>query len=65
MSETIYYKTITISTGSFVQIELAVRKEIAYLERQVESGDFMSADSHNFSVRRLADLRAALVEFSA
>ncbi len=59
MSETIYYKTITISTGSFVQIELAVRLEIAHLERITEAG------VAGVSLERLAALRIALAEFSA
>ncbi|MFZ4878452.1 hypothetical protein ACL9RI_25480 [Janthinobacterium sp. Mn2066] len=59
MSDTIYYKTITISTGSFVQIELAVRLEIANLERITEAG------VAGVSLERLASLRIALAEFSA
>ncbi|OFJ47595.1 hypothetical protein BA896_023340 [Janthinobacterium lividum] len=64
MSETIYYKTITISTSDFVAIEMAIRKEIGYLERWLaESHEF--AMGRDINVRRLFDLRVALVEFSA
>ncbi len=64
MSETIYYKTITISTGSFVQIELAIRLEIAALERRIACSH-PDTIGHNADVRRLFELRVALVEFSA
>jgi hypothetical protein len=64
MSETIYYKTITISTGSFVQIEMAIRLEIAALERHI-GRTHPDTIGRNAAVRRLAELRAALVEFSA
>lgn len=59
MSVTQSYKTITISTEAFVAIELAIRLEIAHLERITEAGVF------GVSLERLADLRVALVEFSA
>ena len=64
MSETIYYKTITISTGSFVAIETAIRLEIATLERRIArtNPDFIG---HGIDVRNLDGLRAAMVEFSA
>lgn len=65
MSETIYYKTITISTGSFVQIEMAIRLEIAImLERRVDRAH-QDASFRRIDVKRLAELRAALVEFTA
>lgn len=59
MSVTQSYKTITLSTGAFVAIELAIRLEIAHLERITEAG------VSGMSLYRLAALRAALVEFSA
>lgn len=64
MSETIYYKTITISTWSFVQIEMAIRLEVAALERRIECAH-PDTIGHNIDVRRLFDLRIALVEFTA
>lgn len=59
MSVTESYKTITISAAAFVEIELAVRLEIAYLERITEAG------VAGVSLERLAALRIALAEFSA
>lgn len=64
MSETIYYKTITISTGSFVQIETAIRLEIAALECRIARAH-PDTIGHNIDVRNLFELRVALVEFSA
>lgn len=53
------YKTVTISIVAFVEIELAVRLEIAHLERITEAGVV------GVSLERLAALRTALAEFSA
>lgn len=64
MSETIYYKTITISTGAFVEIEMAIRLEIAAQERQI-ARTHIDTIGHTAAVCRMAELRAALVEFSA
>ncbi|WP_426079292.1 hypothetical protein [Janthinobacterium sp. PSPC3-1] len=64
MSETIYYKTIKISTGAFVQIEMAIRLEIAVLEHRVDRAH-PDATFRRIDVMRLAELRAALVEFTA
>lgn len=59
MSVTESYKTITISTAAFVEIELAVRLEIANLERITEVGVL------GMSLERLAALRTALAELTA
>ncbi|MGK5021941.1 hypothetical protein [Janthinobacterium sp. LB2P10] len=64
MSETIYYKTITISTGAFVQIEMAIRLEIAGLENRLAEYHHL-ATAAPYERQRLAALRAALVEFSS
>lgn len=64
MSVTQNYKTITLSTGAFVEIEMAIRLEIAAQERQVER-THIDTIGHTAAVRRLTELRAALVEFSA
>ena len=64
MSETIYYKTITISTGAFVEIEMAIRLEIAALDRRIACAH-PDTIGHTIDVRRAAELRDALVEFSA
>lgn len=63
MSVTQNYKTITISTGSFVAIEMAIRLEIAYLERWLVESNPLESRAGN--ERRLFELRVALVEFSA
>jgi len=64
MSVTQSYKTITISTGAFVEIEMAIRLEIAAQERHI-ARTHIDTIGHTAAVRRLAELRAALVEFSA
>ena len=64
MSVTQNYKTITISTGAFVQIEMAIRLEIATLEHRIDRAH-PDTTFRRIDVMRLADLRAALVEFSA
>lgn len=64
MSVTQNYKTITISTGSIVAIEFAVRLEIAYLERRMAEYRHMAAETAA-DTRRLFELRVALTELSA
>lgn len=64
MSETIYYKTITISTGSFVQIEMAIRMEIAASEIRLAKYHHLEA-AEPYERKHLAALRIALAEFSA
>lgn len=64
MSVTQSYKTITLSIGSFVAIEFAIRMEIVYLERRLASYRHQ-ADATDADISRLVELRAALVEFSA
>ena len=59
MSVTESYKTVTLSMRAFVEIELAIRLEIAHLERITEAGVV------GMSLERLAALRIALAEFSA
>lgn len=59
MSVTESYKKVTISMGAFVEIEFAVRLEIAHLERITEAGVV------GVSLERLCALRAALAEFKA
>ena len=58
------YKTITISAGSFVQIEMAVRLEIAVLESRI-ARVHPDTIGHSIDVRNLFELRIALAEFSA
>lgn len=64
MSVTQNYKTVTISTGAFLEIEVAIRMEIAANERHVARTN-PDTIGHHDGVERLAKLRAALVEFSA
>lgn len=59
MSVTESYKTVTISTAAFVEIELAVRLEIAHLERITAAGVV------GVSLERLVALRIALAELTA